>query len=137
VKLAIRVPPTCEAAAAARALVGALTADPPYGAKVDVRVEAAEDGWDAPADPEWMGRALDEASRSTYGNPPARTGVGGSIPFIAMLGRGFPSAAFVVTGVLGPGSNAHGPNEFLHLPTARKLTAAMAHVLHAHAVRQG
>ena len=134
VKLAVRVPPTCDAAAAGAALRRALTTDPPYGARVEVRVEAAEDGWDAPADPPWLERVLDEASRSTYGNPPARTGVGGSIPFIAMLGRRFPSAAFVVTGVLGPGSNAHGPNEFLHLPTARRLTAAVARVLHAHAV---
>jgi acetylornithine deacetylase/succinyl-diaminopimelate desuccinylase-like protein len=135
VKLAVRVPPRCDAAAAGAALQHALTADPPYGARVEVRVEAAEDGWDAPDDPPWLERALDEASRSVYGNPPARTGVGGSIPFIAMLGRRFPSAAFVVTGVLGPGSNAHGPNEFLHLPTARRLTTVVAQVLHAHAVK--
>ena len=135
VKLAIRLPPTCDAAAAAGALERTLTADPPYGACVAVRVDAAEDGWDAPADPAWLTAALDAASRSAYGNPPARTGVGGSIPFIGMLGRRFPSAAFVVTGVLGPGSNAHGPNEFLHLPTARRLTAAVAQVLDAHARR--
>ena len=135
VKLSVRVPPTCDAAAAGRALQRALTAAPPYGAHVEARVESAEDGWDAPADPVWLERVLDEASRSHYGNPPARTGVGGSIPFIAMLGRRFPSAAFVVTGVLGPGSNAHGPNEFLHLPTARRLTAAVAQVLDAHALR--
>ena len=135
VKLAIRVPPTCDAAGAARALERVLTADPPYGARVSVRIEGAEDGWDAPEEQPWLERALDQASRAAYGNPPARTGVGGSIPFIATLGRRFPDAAFVVTGVLGPGSNAHGPNEFLHLPTARRLTAAVAQVLDAHARR--
>ena len=132
-RLTVRVPPTCDAAAAAAALQRVLTADPPYGAGVTVEIHGAEDGWNAPPDPPWLAQALDAASRSAYGNPPARTGVGGSIPFIAMLGRRFPDAAFVVTGVLGPGSNAHGPNEFLHLPTARRLTAAVARILDAHA----
>jgi acetylornithine deacetylase/succinyl-diaminopimelate desuccinylase-like protein len=41
----------------------------------------------------------------------------------------------VITGVLGPDSNAHGPNEYLHLPTARAVTTAVAHLLDAHATR--
>ena len=56
-------------------------------------------------------------------------GEGGTIPFLAELGSRFPEAQFLVTGVLGPGSNAHGPNEMLDLTTARRVTAAVAHVL--------
>jgi acetylornithine deacetylase/succinyl-diaminopimelate desuccinylase-like protein len=83
--------------------------------------------------------SLQEASTSAFGNPARAMGEGGSISFMGMLGRRFPDAQFVVTGVLGPGSNAHGPNEFLHVPTARKVTAVIAHVLrdHAQAAAQG
>ena len=79
--------------------------------------------------------AMRAASEATFGQPARSLGEGGSIPFMGMLGRRFPNAQFLLTGVLGPHSNAHGPNEFLHLPTARKLTAAVALVLDAHATR--
>jgi acetylornithine deacetylase/succinyl-diaminopimelate desuccinylase-like protein len=62
-------------------------------------------------------------------------GEGGTIPFMGMLGARFPDAQFLITGVLGPGSNAHGPNEFLHLPMARRITATVSHVLDAHTRR--
>jgi acetylornithine deacetylase/succinyl-diaminopimelate desuccinylase-like protein len=133
VKLSIRVPPTTDAAAAADAVERRLTADPPYGAKVTVRRGSAEPGWHAPRDAPWLARAIDKASVATFGEPARSLGEGGTIPFMGMLGARFPAAQFVVTGLLGPGSNAHGPNEFLHLPTARKVTAAVAHVLDAHA----
>jgi di/tripeptidase len=64
-------------------------------------------------------------------------GTGGSIPFMGMLGEKFPGTQFLITGVLGPNANAHGPNEFLHLATARKVTACVSQVLADHAVRQG
>jgi acetylornithine deacetylase/succinyl-diaminopimelate desuccinylase-like protein len=54
---------------------------------------------------------------------------GGTIPFMSMLGEKFPSAQFLITGVLGPHSNAHGPNEFLHLDAAKRLTAAVASIV--------
>jgi acetylornithine deacetylase/succinyl-diaminopimelate desuccinylase-like protein len=133
VKLSIRVPPTADAAAAADAVERRLTADPPYGAQVTVRRGSAEPGWHAPRDAPWLARAIERASVATFGQPARSLGEGGTIPFMGMLGARFPAAQFVVTGVLGPGSNAHGPNEFLHLPTARKVTAAVAHVLDAHA----
>jgi acetylornithine deacetylase/succinyl-diaminopimelate desuccinylase-like protein len=60
-------------------------------------------------------------------------GEGGTIPFMAMLGQKYPQAQFLITGVLGPHSNAHGPNEFLHLGYAKKLTACVADVLAAQA----
>ncbi len=92
-------------------------------------------GWDAPATATWLAAAIEEASLQHFGQPPGALGIGGSIPFMAMLGERFPEAQFLVTGVMGPGSNAHGPNEFLDLPTARRVTASVATVLDAHARR--
>jgi len=128
-KLSIRLAPTCDAAAAGAALVSALTADPPSGAQVGVELEAAGEGWVAPPLPAGIETILDAASRAHFGAPSAAAGEGGSIPFLAMLGHRFPTAAVVATGVLGPGSNAHGPNEALHLPTARHLTACLAQLI--------
>jgi acetylornithine deacetylase/succinyl-diaminopimelate desuccinylase-like protein len=134
-KLSFRLPPTVSSQTAKQAIAAALLADPPYGAQVQVQFEGEGDGWEAPAPADWLLSACDEASRELYGNPAAYLGLGASIPFMAFLGKRFPSAQFLITGVLGPNSNAHGPNEFLHLPYAKKLTACIAHVLarHAHA----
>jgi len=135
VTLACRLAPTADPEAAADALERALTADPPHGATVTVEVQSAEGGWDAPATAAWLQAAVDHASAGHWGQPAAAMGEGGSIPFMGMLGARFPAAQFLITGVLGPGSNAHGPNEMLHLPTARGVTASVAHVLDAHAGR--
>ncbi|GAB6067711.1 M20 family metallopeptidase [Methylothermus subterraneus] len=132
-KLSFRLPPTVSCASAKAAIEAALQRDPPYGAQVQVRFEAEGDGWEAPPPADWLLAACDEASRALYGHPAAHLGLGASIPFMSFLGRRFPAAQFLITGVLGPGSNAHGPNEFLHLPYAKKLTACIAHVLAAHA----
>jgi acetylornithine deacetylase/succinyl-diaminopimelate desuccinylase-like protein len=134
-RLSVRLPPTCDAAAALVALERTLTADPPYGARVTLTDTHAADGWNAPPFDPWLAAALDEASIASFGEPARSFGEGGSIPFMGMLAAMFPAAQFVITGVLGPGANAHGPNEYLHLPTARKLTACLAHVLDAHASR--
>ena len=135
VKLSVRIPPTADAAVAIDALERRLTADPPYDARVTVRRGSAEAGWHAPPELPWLAKAIDRASVAAFGQAPRSLGEGGTIPFMGMLGRQFPQAQFVVTGVLGPESNAHGPNEFLHLPTARKVTTAVAHILDAHARR--
>jgi acetylornithine deacetylase/succinyl-diaminopimelate desuccinylase-like protein len=135
VKLSVRIPPTADAEVAIDALERRLSADPPYGAQVTVRRGSAEAGWHAPPELPWLARAINRASVATFGHAPRSLGEGGTIPFMGMLGRRFPQAQFVVTGVLGPGSNAHGPNEFLHLPTARRVTTAVAHILDAHARR--
>ena len=133
--LSFRLPPTVDPVVAARAVEAALVADPPHGATVEVHVDSAEGGWDAPPTAAWLVDALAAASTATFGHPARALGEGGSIPFMGMLGRRFPDAQFVLTGVLGPASNAHGPNEFLHLPTGRRLTAAVAMVLDAHTRR--
>jgi len=134
-KLSVRVPPTADPVAAAEAIERRLTTDPPYGARVNVRRGSAEPGWHAPPEAPWLAQAIESASVAAFGQPPRALGEGGTIPFMGMLGRRFPDAQFVITGVLGPESNAHGPNEFLHLPTARRVTTAVAHILDAHARR--
>jgi len=133
-KLSMRLPPTLPARRAAEALVAALTRDPPYGAQITVgRVEAG-DGWNAPM-ANWLEESLNAASWTYFGAEALYMGEGGSIPLIAMLGEKFPAAQLLITGVLGPHSNAHGPNEFLHIPTAKRVTACVANALRDHAAR--
>jgi acetylornithine deacetylase/succinyl-diaminopimelate desuccinylase-like protein len=134
-ELSVRVPPTCDHNAALAALESALTEDPPYGAHVTFERGHAGPGWNAPAFADWLQVALDEASTASFGNESRAFGEGGSIPFMGMLGAMFPDAQFVITGCLGPGANAHGPNEYLHLPTARRVTQCLVTVLAAHANR--
>ena len=134
-KLSFRLPPTADPEVAAVALRDVLTADPPSGATVEVDVNDIGAGWNAPPFDPWLVAALEAGSTAAYGEPARTIGEGGSIPFMAMLGERCPSAQFLITGVLGPGSNAHGPNESLHIPTGKRVTAAVATVLAAHAER--
>jgi acetylornithine deacetylase/succinyl-diaminopimelate desuccinylase-like protein len=135
VKLSLRIPPTLDPKAASELLKKVLTDNPPNGAVVEFEVEKSSTGWNAPALAPWLEHAIDHASQEFFGAPAMYMGEGGTIPFMGMLGEKFPGAQFMITGVLGPHSNAHGPNEFLHLPTARNLTCAVAHVIAAHATR--
>ena len=132
-KLSLRLPPPIDGDYASQHLKRLLEADPPYGANVHFDDESAATGWNAPPTQAWLGSAIDEASSLFYDKPAAAMGEGGTIPFMAMLGKHFPEAQFLITGVLGPHANAHGPNEFLHVPYAKKLTACVAFVLAAHA----
>ena len=134
-KLSLRLPPILDAEAAGSLVQQLLEKDPPSGARVKFERYPFATGWNAPALAPWLEASLARASEAAFGVPPAYMGEGGSIPFMAMLGERFPNAQFVVTGVLGPHSNAHGPNEFLHIPTGRKVTQVIAQVLTDHAVR--
>ena len=134
-KLSLRLPPTLEAEKARSALKAALENNPPYDAQVEFDVPRGDNGWNAPTLAPWLEASLNKASQTAFGKPVAFQGEGGSIPFMAMLGEKFPATQFVVTGVLGPHSNAHGPNEFLHIPFAKKLSACIAQVLADHAAR--
>jgi acetylornithine deacetylase/succinyl-diaminopimelate desuccinylase-like protein len=134
-KLSVRLPPSADAAVAKAALVKAISEHPPYGATVTVKHAEGAGGWNAPPTAPWLEASLATASQTYFGQEVMGMGEGGSIPFIGMLGRRYPVAQFVITGVLGPKSNAHGPNEFLHLPTAKKLTCCVAQVLRDHAAR--
>ena len=131
-KLSLRLPPTVDGDHAGHLLKKLLESDPPYNTVVNFEVESSATGWNAPPTAAWLTRALNEASLRFYDKPAAAMGEGGTIPFMAMLGKHFPDAQFLITGVLGPHANAHGPNEFLHVPYAKKLTACVAHVIAAH-----
>jgi acetylornithine deacetylase/succinyl-diaminopimelate desuccinylase-like protein len=136
-KLSLRLPPTVNAARAAQAVRTALEDDPPYGAQIRFELEASAGGWNAPAFAPWLEQSLSRCSREIYGDEAIHIGCGGSIPFMGMLGARFPRAQFFITGVLGPHSNAHGPNEFLHIEYAKKLTSCVSIVLADHATTLG
>ena len=131
-KLSLRTPPTLDAKEAARAIKRALEADPPYGAEVEFDGGEGQSGWHAPPLAPWLEKAVAQASQEAFGKPPAYMGEGGTIPFMGMLGAKFPDTQFVITGVLGPHSNAHGPNEVLHMPTGKKVTQAVVRMIAAH-----
>jgi acetylornithine deacetylase/succinyl-diaminopimelate desuccinylase-like protein len=132
VSLSLRLPPTVDPKVATQKLKSILEKDPPYGCKVTFQPNWGARGWDAPPLAPWLERSLDAASNNYFGRPLAYMGEGGTIPFMAMLGERFPKSQFLITGVLGPHANAHGPNEFLHIPTAKALTCCVANVIADH-----
>lgn len=132
VKLSLRLPPTLDPKKASEVLQRVLTENPPYNAKVSFEVEKASTGWNAPLLAPWLENSIDQASLAFYGAPAMYMGEGGTIPFMGMLGEKFPGAQFMITGVLGPHSNAHGPNEFLHIPTGKRVTSVVAKVIGDH-----
>jgi acetylornithine deacetylase/succinyl-diaminopimelate desuccinylase-like protein len=134
-KLSIRLPPKLDATNLERQLKDLFETDPPYGARVTFEPEKGAAGWEAPKTAPWLEAVVDRASKTYFGKPAVTWGEGGSIPFMGMLGEKFPEAQFLITGVLGPHSNAHGPNEFLDIPTAKNLTACVAEVIAAEAAR--
>ena len=135
-KLSLRIPPRVDPAVALAAVKSTLEKDPPYGAKVVFDADKASVGWDAPPLAPWLEAAVSRASNACWDKPAMSMGEGGTIPFMGMLGEKFPQAQFLITGVLGPQSNAHGPNEFLHIPTGKRLTAAVASVIADHLTRE-
>ncbi|MGE0680970.1 MAG: M20 family metallopeptidase [Candidatus Binatia bacterium] len=131
-KISLRLPPTADANAATIALKQLFEKDPPYGAKVTFAAEQCASGWNAPPLEPWLENSLKNASAEFFGKAACYMGEGGTIPFMAMLGEKFPRAQFMITGVLGPRSNAHGPNEFLDIQTGMRLTCCVARVLEDH-----
>ncbi len=132
VRVSLRVPPGCDAMNAGKRLKALLEADPPYGAHVRFDVGQCASGWSAPELNPWLAKSVNNASLIFFGNKAAYMGEGGSIPFMDMLGKKYPESQFLITGVLGPNANAHGPNEFLHIPTGKKLTCCVAQILADH-----
>jgi acetylornithine deacetylase/succinyl-diaminopimelate desuccinylase-like protein len=131
-KLSFRLPPGVDPELASNAVKETLERDPPYGAKVTFDADPAAEGWNAPSTAPWLAGAMSAASKSYFGKDAMYMGVGGTIPFMGMLNAKFPKTQFLVTGVLGPQSNAHGPNEFLDIETGKKVTACVAHVVAEH-----
>ena len=134
--LSLRLPPGVDPQRAADEVKATLERDPPYGAKVSFQIESSMGGWNAPANAPWLDAAIQAASQACFGADAMYMGTGGSIPFMGMLSDKFPGVQFVVTGVLGPQSNAHGPNEFLDIETGKKVTACVSHIIAAHTARQ-
>ena len=131
-KLSFRLPPTADAKKVGVEVKRMLETKPPYGARVTFKVDSAMGGWNASPVAKWLEQSMQRASKAHFGKDAVYMGTGGSIPFMGMLGKKFPKAQFLVTGLLGPKSNAHGPNEFLHVPTGKKLTACVAQVIADH-----
>jgi acetylornithine deacetylase/succinyl-diaminopimelate desuccinylase-like protein len=136
VKLSFRLPPPTNPEPIAQLLKKTLETDPPYNARVRFSSGPDMGGWDAPPLEPWLEQSLARASLEAFGKEAMYLGAGGSIPFMGMLGQRFPRTQFMVTGVLGPLSNAHGPNEFLHIETGIRVTQCVSLVLAEHAVRR-
>jgi len=134
-KISMRLPATVDGEEASQQMKATLEANPPSNAKVSFELDHAASGWNAPEIAPWLHQSLEKASQASYGRSVMYMGEGGTIPFMAMLGDFFPQAQFMITGVLGPQSNAHGPNEFLHIPFAQKLTTCVAQVIVDHCKR--
>jgi acetylornithine deacetylase/succinyl-diaminopimelate desuccinylase-like protein len=135
-KLSFRLPPTVNAEEAAVAVKQELETDTPPLVKVGFDAESSMAGWNAPEIAPWLETSMQKASDGFFGKPSMYMGTGGTIPFMGMLGERFPEAQFLITGLLGPKSNAHGPNEFLHIETGKRLTCCVAQVLEDHCQRQ-
>ena len=129
VKLSMRIPPTLDKEIAVKSMQKTLLENPPYNSSVRVEFDEPATGWNAPELEPWLDSAIQESSHAYFKKPALSMGEGGTIPFMAMLGEKFPKAQFVITGILGPQSNAHGPNEFIHIPYAKKLTASIASII--------
>lgn len=132
IKLSMRLPPTLDGEKAATLMKKTLESNPPFQAKVKFDVKEFATGWNAPAEQAWLTTAAEAASKNYFAADAMYMGEGGSIPFMGMLGKKFLQAQFLITGVLGPKSNAHGPNEFLHIPTGKKLTCCVAEIIAKH-----
>jgi len=129
-KLSFRIPPGCDDKFAAKELKRILEENPPYSADVNFKIIDSAFGWNVPTLPLSLTNSIEEASRMFYDNSAQYCGEGASIPFMSKLSEIYPNSKFVITGILGPKSNAHGPNEFLHIPTVKKLTGAVAYIMH-------
>ncbi len=132
VRVSLRIPPGCDPVKASEELKKLFETNPPYGAHVIFELGQHAAGWSAPKMQPWLSQSVDRASETFFGKRAAYMGEGGSIPFMDMLGKRFPKAQFVITGVLGPNSNAHGPNEFLHIPTGEKVTCCISQIVADH-----
>ena len=132
-KISVRLPPTLDVEVAKQAIKDLLESNPPYGARVTCDMGHAGSGWAAPDIADWLNDALQSSSKTYFGRQCLFQGEGGSIPFMGQLGAAFPKAQFAIMGLLGPNSNAHGPNEFLHIPYGKKLTMCVSELLAKHA----
>lgn len=130
--LTLRIPPMLDVNELAQELKEVLESDSPYGAKVNFNILNCSSGWNANTMEPWLRNAMDYSAKTYFGKPPAFNGIGGTIGIMELFDKYFPNAQYFVSGVEGPGSNAHGPNESLHIPSAKKITCVLAQLLKEH-----
>jgi len=107
-----------------------LTENVPYNAKVTLAGGHAGSGWCMKVLSPHLDKNIRDAGAAFFdGKPTGSYGMGGSIPFLSELGTMYPDTEIVAFGLLGPDSNAHGPNEMLHLDYAKRLTCSLAHII--------
>ena len=128
-KLSFRIPPGVDSESVIEDAKQILEANPPYGSEVTFSPDSCADGFHAPPLGGRVNEAINEAAMALTGLPPLASWTGGTIPFMAMLGEKYPKAQFIITGILGPGSNAHGPNEFLNIPYVKKLNCCISYII--------
>lgn len=124
--LSFRIPPTVDTVLPLKRLKQVIEQNPPYGASISYTPLKHAKGWNMPEMGPALENAIDLAAESCFGKPPCYSGDGGSIPFMTLLSERFPDAKFLITGALSLDSNAHGPNEFLHIGYVKKITLAVA-----------
>jgi acetylornithine deacetylase/succinyl-diaminopimelate desuccinylase-like protein len=129
ISLSLRLPPSTDPERAMSLLKETLEKDPPYNSEITLNPIGSANGWEMPEISDRIFNGINEASKAFFNNDACFIGEGGSIPFMNMLLNHFPKAQFIVTGVLGPNANAHGPNEFLHIPYVKQLTCSLAYIL--------
>lgn len=128
-KIGLRLPPDVNAEKASEEFGKIVTENPPFNADVRFEPVVASDGWVAPKRADWLKQAFLESSQTLWGAAPGFLGMGGSIPLLNVFTGRWPKAQYMVAGALGPGSNAHGPNESLHIDYCKKLISSVAYVI--------
>lgn len=129
VRVSLRISPLMVSETAKEKLIEILTTDVPYNAKVTILGSNGGDGYCQKVLEPWLQGAIEKAGQDFYDKPAGTFGDGGSIPFLNELAKKYPDSQIVAFGVLGPYSNAHGPNEFLELDYAKKLTCSLSAIL--------
>ena len=129
-RLSLRLPPNADPAKTQAAFVKLLSEDIPYNCKVDIKSGHSGQGWCMKDPEQWMKDAFQDVGTDFFdGNKPGSYGIGGSIPFLAELGKMYPETAIYALGVLGPRANAHAPNECINLDYTKRLTGALSHLI--------
>jgi len=129
-RLSIRLPPKVNPDDAYTAVTKLLTTDVPYNAKVTCTSQGKGQGWCMGELSPWLEEGIMKAGAQFWdGKKAGSYGMGGSIPFLAELGKMYPDCQIIAFGLIGPQTNAHAPNECINLPFAKKLTCALSHVM--------
>lgn len=132
VRISVRTPPATDINKCINEMREKITVDSPHGVELEFVLGEHVDSWVSPELSAPVAQAISDASTAYFGNDAVYLGEGGGIGFVPLMSKMFPKAQFVLTGLVGPDSNAHAANESMHIPTAKKITCCIAHILQAH-----